>query len=211
MGGSSKTPEVKETAQERAAAEIAMNRYNRYKTTYAPFEDKAFADMAGDESATALSRKAGGMVNADSAKAQYMAQKNQSAAIDPSRAGYRDMTQDTDRAKAIADAAGKAAGLGDDQKVAGLQAAVNVGTGQANETQISFDKMAGTALDENISRQETAFNRNAARTSAIMSGVGAVGGAAANTWGGGTTGGGVTANNTAMTHNNTANGPLWRP
>jgi len=189
MSGGGGDNEIKETSQEKAAADIAMKRYTRYKEVYAPFEDKAFDDMAGEQSATALSRKAGGMVNADTAKAQYMAQQNQGAAIDPTRSGYRAMTADPDRAKAVADAAGKAAGLGDDQRVAGLQAAINVGTGQANDTQISFDKMAGSALDENISKQETAFNRNAARTNAIMSGVGAVAGAAKNInyGGGGTT------------------------
>ena len=110
----------------------------------------------------------------------------------------------------VADAAGKAAGLGDRQKVAGLQAAVSIGSGQATDTQAAFDDLAGSALQENISRQETAFNRQAAKTNAIMTGVGALGGAAKNAWGG-AGGGSVTANNVAMTHNNTANGPLWRP
>lgn len=181
-----KTPEVKETAAEKAAAEIALNRYNRYKEVYAPFEEKAFNDITGDASATALNRKAGGMINADSAKALDMSMRNQQAGmIDPSRGGFRAAVEDPERAKMVADAAGKAAGLGDRQKVAGLQAAVSIGSGQATDTQAAFDDLAGSALQENISRQETAFNRQAARTNAIMTGVGALGGAAKNAnWGG---------------------------
>jgi hypothetical protein len=115
-----------------------------------------------------------------------MATGNQQAGmIDPSRGGYQSALGDPERAKAVADAAGKAAGLGDRQKVAGLQVATSIGTGQANDTQISFDKMAGSALQENISKQETAFNRQAAKTNATMSGIGALAGVAKNAnWGG---------------------------
>ena len=205
-GGSNK---VKETSQEKAAAEIAMKRYQRYEKKYVPVENNAFADVTSKSSAVALERKAGGMVNADSAKAFDTAMKNMPASR-PGSQQQKAAIDQTDRAKASGEVAGKISGLGERQTMKGLQIATSIGTGQANDAQVSMDSMASDALRENIGKQEADFNRRAARTNAVASGIGAVAGAGMNLYGGG--GGGTsTANNAAMTWNNKANGPLWRP
>ncbi len=163
---------VEETAQEKAAAEIAMKRYQRYQEVYRPnVEDVAFADVTGDAAAAALERRAGGMASADNAKALDMAMKNMPSSGKPSVMGLEDQVE---QSKAAAETSGRVAGLGDRQKMAGLQIATSIGTGQANDTQVSFDALAGDALKENISKQEATFNRRAARTNATMTGVGAV-------------------------------------
>lgn len=170
MGGGKKN-EVKETAAERANAEVALRRYGRYLNAYRPTEAKAFADVAGDASAQHLERTAAARVNADSA--QVLDHQRLPAGVDPSRGAAFGAVNSPSRAAIVADAATKAAGLGRKQKIAGLQAAVNIGAGQADEAQLAFGDLAGGALNESINKQVADFNRRNSNAGALMSLAGA--------------------------------------
>jgi hypothetical protein len=163
--------EVEETRAEKAAAEVAMKRYTRYAEVYRPFEEKAFADITSEAGAQRFEDKVKGQLAGDAAQmyANYAPK-----GLNPSLGASQSALGDPNRSRMVASSLGKAEGLGRDQQIAGLQAAVNVGTGQANDVQLSYDELAKSALDESIGKQVSNFNERAAKTNATMTGIGAL-------------------------------------
>jgi hypothetical protein len=175
-GGSNKIPE---TSQERAAAEIALKRYQRYANVYRPFEEAAFKEMTSDVNAQRFQDRTQGIVNANQAQ---MLAKGTPAGVDPTTGAFKSALGDRQMSQDYARTMGRTEGLARDQQIAGLQAAVNIGTGQANEAQVSSDALAGAALDESIGRAQTRFNERNAKLNATMTGIGMLGRAGQYAW-----------------------------
>lgn len=176
-GGSSKPPA--NTSQEKAVAEIALKRYQRYMDVYRPLEDVAIADVTGDAAAQRIEGWAGNRLNADAA--QVMA-ANQAITVDPSGQMPQMAMMDNQRAAAVAKSGAEIAGLGRKQKIGGLQTAVGIGTGQAADTQLAFKDLAGSALEQSIKNSELSLESNLNRTQAQGSVVGAIGAVGMNAY-----------------------------
>lgn len=171
MGKGGSKNEVKETSAERANASVALKRYRRYLNVYRPLEAAAFGDVTGDSSARHIERVASGRINADSA--QLLENNRLPAGLDPSRGTAFKAIHNPTRAAIVADAASDAAGLGRKQKIAGLQAGANIGSGQLDDVQLSFGALAGQELERSINKQVTSFNRRNALIEGGMSLAGA--------------------------------------
>jgi hypothetical protein len=176
--GSNKPPA--NTSQERAAAEVALKRYQRYMDVYRPMENAAIADVIGDQSGQRIERWAGGRLNADAAQTMAAAAPGQGR--DPSGQMVQGGIMNTQRAAAIGSAAAEQAGLGRKQKISGLSAAIGIGTGQAKEAQLAFNDLAGSSLERSIKQQELDFNSRADRLNTYGSAIGAATSFGANTY-----------------------------
>lgn len=158
-GESAKTPP--NTSQEKAAAEVALQRYQRYIDIYRPLENAAIADVTSDESANRVERWAGNRLNADAA--QTMAAASPLGGMDPSGQVAQMGVYDPSLAASMGQGAAEVSGLGRKQKIAGLDAAIGIGTGQAKEAQLAFNDLAGASLENAIKQQELSFNARANR------------------------------------------------
>lgn len=170
MGGGGGSKDVPESSQEKAAAEVALKRYTRYAEVYRPFEEKAFNDITSASNAANLENKVKGQMAADTA--QIMA-KAVPRGVNPGQGNLQSALGDRTRAQGAAASVARADGLGRDQQIGGLQAAINIGTGQQNEAQLSYEDLAGAALDENISNQVSKFNEQSSKTNSNMMALGA--------------------------------------
>ena len=150
-GGSA---EVEETFQEKAAAEVAMKRYKRYADVYRPFEEAAFGEMTDKTGALRFKEKVKGQMNANQAQ---MLSTGMPRGVDPSLGGVKAALGDRKVSQDFARTMSRAEGLDREQRIAGLQAAINVGTGQANDVQVTSDRLARAALDESINNAYTNF------------------------------------------------------
>lgn len=167
-------PEVKETPHQRALAEIAMKKYQRYHRVTQPLERAAIADVMGEGSANQLVKRAGGILNAD--QAQTLAAAAPGYGHDPSSGMTQQRITDPTRAAIVAQSAADLAGLGRKQRITGMKAAVDIGQGKATDAQLGFEALAGPSVNAAIDNSKTRFNEDASRLNTIGAGAGAIAG-----------------------------------
>lgn len=144
MGGGGGSNEIKETSQEKAAAEIAMKEWNRYQDIYVPLENAWMDDIrVTAEEKAKIAGEAGGMVT----KRYDDAQASLSA---PGSGKFNSnlTTLNVERGKTAGRSMATASQLADDQHYAGLQAAVNVGRGQATDAQLGMSDLAAQSVKD---------------------------------------------------------------
>ena len=172
-GGSN---EIKETAYEKALAEVAMNELNQYKEVVLPFRNAWIDDVTRDTGA--MEKQMAGQVNAD------LAQRTGGGAlplgVDPSSGAATTMG----RALAVGNVGGKAAtdatqGVRD-QRASGLQAGLNIMRGENVDAQSGMQKLASDSVEEAFTDARLKASTRAATGSAIATGLGTAAAVGAN-------------------------------
>ena len=166
-GGSSS---VKETAAQKASAEVAMNNYNDYMSTIMPVQEKFISDVTADP--TNRENLVAGQANAN------IAQKVGTPAIDPN-AGMSSAST-VGLANTMSDAQIKGRQAVDTQRLTGEQAIVDLGMGENSTAQLGLSDLASQSVKQSISNQQLSQDAANSDMSAAASGLGAAAGMATN-------------------------------
>ncbi len=151
-------PQQKETAQERALAEVAAEQWERYKQVGIPAREEFFKRVndSGTEPANTFVR--GTAASATTAKYGGLGLKA------PPRAQFG---LAMDRAKDSADNTQGASLSQEDMHVGGLQDIVSMGQGEATQARAGLSDLAQKAASRAASDAELQYNDTAARNAAI--------------------------------------------
>lgn len=141
MGGKSKG--VPETSYERANAEVALKKYQDYMDKGRPFERKFIEQITED---TAIPEKRiAGQVNSD---LMQQTKPVLPSGVDPSSGGA--MVVDPSMGKTGAKAQVDAGQAVRDRRVAGIQAAIDIGRGNASSAQLGYSNLANDSVNKAI-------------------------------------------------------------
>lgn len=136
--------EVEETAYERTVAQIAKEKWDRYKQQFIPFENAFIADISKDT--TGMEDRVAGKVNAD----VYQKIIPKMMQGDPSIGKASSIKETTDVGGKAATAAALAPmGVGENQAKL-LQAAVDVGQSQSHDVTVNYSNLAKQQLEEQL-------------------------------------------------------------
>jgi len=172
--------EIQETQAQRDSAQVAAERYNDFTTRYIPLENKYNSDVTGgdvvngswvDNGTTAIKQNVvAGRVNADLAS-----QDNGAIPVGQiNRIGSLVAGESVPKAAAAgASAMYNAKSQVRDAQVAGMQSAINVGSGQAASAIQGMGAIASNAADAAQADAESSFAKDSAVQGAIGSGIGA--------------------------------------
>ncbi|EPF2927931.1 hypothetical protein ACSL9C_000768 [Vibrio navarrensis] len=180
MGGGGKN-EVKETAAEIAASQVALQEWNLYNKELKPFEDKFMqrvdsinsdANMADVKNAADLS------YNREYSKARTGVSNNLLASgVDPSSGKFKQTLSNlsSDQAVAQGDTVNRAQVNEQDKYVVGKQDIVAIGAGQKAEGLAGMEDTARLSLQNATNDAYADFNRRSANAQAVgtLAGVGA--------------------------------------
>lgn len=169
-GGGGGSSQVKETAAQKASAEVAMNNYNDYMSTIMPVQEKFISDVTADP--TNRENLVTGQANAN------IAQKVGTPAIDPN-AGMSSAST-VGLANTMSDAQIKGRQAVDTQRLTGEQAIVDLGMGENSTAQLGLSDLASQSVKQSISNQQSSQYSDDADMSAAASGLGAAAGMATN-------------------------------
>ena len=169
-GGGGGSSSVKETAAQKASAEVAMNNYNDYMSTIMPVQEKFISDVTADP--TNRENLVTGQANAN------IAQKVGTPAIDPN-AGMSSAST-VGLANTMSDAQIKGRQAVDTQRLTGEQAIVDLGMGENSTAQLGLSDLASQSVKQSINNQQSSQYSDDADMSAAASGLGAAAGMATN-------------------------------
>ena len=169
-GGGGGSSSVKETAAQKASAEVAMNNYNDYMSTIMPVQNKFIADVTADP--TNRENLVTGQANAD------IAQKVGTPTIDPN-AGMSSASA-IGLGNTMSDAQIKGRQAVDTQRLTGEQAIVDLGMGENSTAQLGLSDLASQSVKQSISNQQLSQDAANSDMSAAASGLGAAAGMATN-------------------------------
>ena len=169
-GGGGGSSQVKETAAQKASAEVAMNNYNDYMSTIMPVQEKFISDVTADP--TNRENLVTGQANAN------IAQKVGTPSIDPN-AGMSSAST-VGLANTMSDAQIKGRQAVDTQRLTGEQAIVDLGMGENSTAQLGLSDLANQSVKQSISNQQSSQYSDNADMSAAASGLGAAAGMATN-------------------------------
>ena len=175
MGKGSK---VDETEQERALAEIAAQRFNRYKEVFAPLEDQ-YIQQVFDVRNQSNYETAGGIAAAQFQKEFQTGQDKLTdqmiqQGVDPSSGAFQENSAALRRAQAVGQGLGVSGAkvANTDRFYQGLRGVTAIGQGQASD---AIEGMAGLARqsgEKAAAAAESAFNRSSAIRSGVSAGLG---------------------------------------
>ena len=169
-GGGGGSSSVKETAAQKASAEVAMNNYNDFMSTVMPEQKDFIADVTADP--TNRENLVSGQVNAN------IAQKVGTPSIDPN-AGMSSAST-VGLANTMSDAQIKGRQAVDTQRLTGEQAIVDLGMGENSTAQLGLSDLASQSVKQSIVNQQSSQYSDNADMSAAASGLGAAAGMATN-------------------------------
>lgn len=176
MSGGGGRPD--ETEEQRAIAEIAAQRFNRYKEVFAPLEDQ-YIQQVFDVRDQGNYETAGGLAAAEYQREFQNA--NQQAAgqmmgegVDPTSGAFQANSAALRRAQAVKQGLGIAGAKvqNTDRFYQGLKGVIQMGQGQASEAIGGLSRIAETAQDKANAQAENAFTANSALRSGLMAGAG---------------------------------------
>ena len=160
--GSAKTPD--ETEQERALAEIAAQRFNRYKEVFAPLEDQ-YIQQVFDVRNQDNYETAGGLAAAEYQRSFQKAQNDLSGqmmqqGVDPSSGAYEGNSAALRRAQAVGQGLGVSGAkvANTDRFYQGLKGITAIGQGQAADAITGMGDIAKTARENANRDAENSFN-----------------------------------------------------
>mgnify|MGYP005850792897 CR=1 FL=1 len=173
-----KAPKQKETAEEKAFADVSRKRWEHYKNTYRPLENK-FIDSVDEQNSEGSFQFARGNA-ASSTRAAFETTREgqrdnlQKSGVNPNSGKYKTEVAGLADAEArsSADTQGRAQTSQQDDYIRGVQNVQAIGRGQATNAQAGMGNMAGIAQREAASDARNEFNDRAARNSAVGSVVG---------------------------------------
>ena len=169
-GGGGGSSQVKETAAQKASAEVAMKNYNDYMSTIMPVQKEFIADVTADP--TNRENLVTGQANAN------IAQKVGTPSIDPN-AGMSSAST-VGLANTMSDAQIKGRQAVDTQRLTGEQAIVDLGMGENSTAQLGLSDLASQSVKQSINNQQSSQYSADADMSAAASGLGAAAGMATN-------------------------------
>lgn len=170
---------VKETEQEKAAAEVALKKWNYYQENFRPIEDEFMKKVDGMNSAAAKNFATGTAASAvtanfDNTRDQAHASLT-SAGINPNSGAYKSTMNDITNSVGLASADAKVRALNsvDDNYVTGLSNVSAIGRGQSTEAQFGLHDLAVGAQQNATQSAQDSFNRSSANLNAAGSLAGA--------------------------------------
>lgn len=155
---------VKETAEERAMAEVSIERWNDHQLRMVPLENKVIEDA--NRSTTAQGMRAAGQVNADVAQAT-------APALNPNAGSAITSAPALSTAKQAATAQVNAGQNVQDQRASKLLNTVRMGEGKAAIATAGFESAANNASSAAINTVQLNQQARAATANAIGSAIGA--------------------------------------
>ena len=171
--------EIKETAEEKVAAEISDEKWKRYQDVFVPLEDQYMKKVDNFRS-DANYDKVGGMVSSGvkSGMGQAIADNNTAmfqGGINPNSGKFKGANTAlmTKGSKVLSDAVNNAnLNLGTEQ-LNRMEGLVKIGQGQSADTTKSMNQIAKNSASIAGQDAEDAFNRYAATANTIGTGIGA--------------------------------------
>lgn len=168
MGGD--TPKMKETAYEKALADVAKAKWKDYKRRYVPFEKKAIRDVTDKATNRILTDRIAGTVNAD--LAEQMPLSALPVGVDPSSGRVRTALNALNKASRGGSAIAEARQAGRDLRVEGLKAAVDIGRGQATEAQLGLTDLASSSVKKKLENAYSDFDERSSTSNMVGSALG---------------------------------------
>lgn len=175
MGKGSK---VDETEQERALAEIAAQRFNRYKEVFAPLEDQ-YIQQVFDVRDQSNYETAGGIAAAQFQKEFQTGQDKLTdqmiqQGVDPSSGAFQENSAALRRAQAVGQGVGVSGAkvANTDRFYQGLRGVMAIGQGQASDAIEGMAGLARQSQEKAAASAESAFNRSSAIRSGVSAGLG---------------------------------------
>lgn len=173
-----KPKKPRETEEQRALAEIAAERFNRYKEVFAPLEDQ-YIQQVMDIRSQGNYETAGGLASAAFQQNFQTAQENLQnqmfqQGVDPSSGAFEENSAALRRAQAVRQGLGvsEAKVANTDRFYSGLRGIMNLGQGQAANAVSGMADIARTAQERANTAAESAFNTSSAVRSGIGAGLG---------------------------------------
>lgn len=159
-GGSS---EIKETEAQKAAAGVAMEQWDLYKTDLQQYED-LFMDKVEDLNSEREYDKLAGTASLGAAKTfgdarKGLADSMAASGVDPTSGRYQEAMEGlaTDQALSQTDTANRAQSSQQDKYVAGLKDVVSIGAGQKAESMAGMGDVATTSLRKATSDAQSSY------------------------------------------------------
>lgn len=173
-----KPKKPKETEEQRALAQIAAERFNRYKEVFAPLEDQ-YIQQVMDIRSQGNYETAGGLAssafqqNFQTAQDQLQNQMFQQG-VDPSSGAFQENSAAMRRAQAVRQGVGvsDAKIANTDRFYTGLRGVMNLGQGQAATAVEGMADIAQQAQQRANQAAENAFNSSSAMRSGVAAGLG---------------------------------------
>lgn len=173
-----KPKKPKETEEQRALAQIAAERFNRYKEVFAPLEDQ-YIQQVMDIRSQGNYETAGGLAssafqqNFQTAQDQLQNQMFQQG-VDPSSGAFQENSAAMRRAQAVRQGVGvsDAKIANTDRFYSGLRGIMNLGQGQAATAVEGMADIAQQAQQRANQAAENAFNSSSAMRSGVAAGLG---------------------------------------
>lgn len=175
MGKGSK---VDETEQERALAEIAAQRFNRYREVFAPLEDQ-YIQQVFDVRNQSNYETAGGIAAAQFQKEFQTGQDKLTdqmiqQGVDPSSGAFQENSAALRRAQAVGQGVGVSGAkvANTDRFYQGLRGVMAIGQGQSADAIEGMAGLARQSQERATDSAESAFNRSSAVRSGVAAGLG---------------------------------------
>ena len=175
MGKGSK---VDETEQERALAEIAAQRFNRYREVFAPLEDQ-YIQQVFDVRNQSNYETAGGIAAAQFQKEFQTGQDKLTdqmiqQGVDPSSGAFQENSAALRRAQAVGQGVGVSGAkvANTDRFYQGLRGVMAIGQGQSADAIEGMAGLARQSQERATTSAESAFNRSSAVRSGVAAGLG---------------------------------------
>jgi len=169
-----------ESPEARALAEVAAQRFNRYKEVFAPLEDQYIADVF-DVRDPSNYEMAGGIASAAFQPEFQKANENLAGqmfqqGVDPNSGAFQQNSAALRRAAAVKQGLGVGAAKIDNTNrfYQGLQGIIQMGQGQASDAISGMGNIAETAEERARTKAAAAFETGAALRSGVAAGIGYV-------------------------------------
>ncbi|EHM2355258.1 hypothetical protein KD625_002956 [Salmonella enterica subsp. enterica serovar Bonariensis] len=186
-GGSN---EIKETSQQKAAAEIAMKQWRLYGDRLKPMEDLFMGKVDGLNDKGKYDSLAGttnlGYQKQFGEARKQVAGQLAAAGLDPSSGKFQGALDElgSEQLTGQLDTTNRVQTSQADKYVAGLQDVVALGAGQKADALQGYNSLAENSLSKAGSDAQAAYMRRQGNASLAGAGLGALGGYAMNKWGG---------------------------
>ena len=167
-----------ETEQERALAEIAAQRFNRYKEVFAPLEDQ-YIQQVFDVRDQSNYENAGGIAASQFQREFQTGQDKLSdqmfqQGVDPSSGAFQENSAALRRAQAVGQGLGVSGAkvANTDRFYQGLRGVMAIGQGQASDAIEGMAGLARQSQERATASAESAFNKSSAIRSGVSAGLG---------------------------------------
>lgn len=165
MGGGGGSPEVKETAAQKAAADVAKKQWDLYQSDFKQHEDNFIArvDAYNSDTNMAEAKQAAdvGYSKAYSKNREGAAKSLSASGVDPTSGKFQSTMSEmtTDQAIGQSDTANRAQSSEQDKYLAGLSDVAAIGMGQQTGALEGMGDVANTSLSKATADAEADFNK----------------------------------------------------